>query len=50
MVGSQIAWTSHFKLIDMRPSFERYLARIMPRPAKVRADAIDEALAVKMKG
>ncbi len=48
-VGSQIAWTSQFKLIDLRPSFEHYLARILARPAKLRADAIDEALAAKMK-
>ena len=43
-LGSQIAWGVEFGTFEKRPAFERYLARIMARPAAVRAREIDDAL------
>ena len=44
IVGSQIGWGMMFGLIDKRPAFERYWAGLADRPARVRADGIDNAL------
>jgi glutathione S-transferase len=46
-LGSQIGWGFRFGTIEKRPSFEGYLARIMARPAAVRAREIDDALIPK---
>jgi glutathione S-transferase len=49
-LGSQIGWGTHFGTIEKRPAFTDYLARIMSRPAAVRARQIDDALLAQMKG
>jgi glutathione S-transferase len=43
--GSQIGWGLRFGSIEKRPAFERYWERIAQRPAAVRANQIDGALA-----
>lgn len=43
-VGSHIGWGVQFGTFERRPAFERYLERIMSRPAAVRARQIDDAL------
>ncbi|WP_084396291.1 glutathione S-transferase family protein [Henriciella aquimarina] len=42
--GSQIGWGLQFGTLDKRKAFENYWARISDRPAKKRADEIDNAL------
>jgi glutathione S-transferase len=42
--GSHIGWGMQFGTIEKRPAFERYFARLGPRPAAVRAREIDDAL------
>ena len=43
-VGSQIGWGLRFGSIEPRPAFAAYWGRIKDRPARVRANALDEAL------
>jgi glutathione S-transferase len=43
-VGSHIGWGLMFGTIEKRPAFERYVARLVSRPAAVRAREIDDAL------
>ena len=43
-VGSQIGWGTQFGTLPTRPAFDAYLARIMSRPAAIRAREIDDAL------
>ncbi|MDB5465657.1 MAG: Glutathione S-transferase [Phenylobacterium sp.] len=43
-VGAQIAWGLQFGTIEKRPAFEAYAARLINRPAAVRAREIDDAL------
>lgn len=45
--GGQIGWLTHFGIIEKRPSFADYVARISARPAFVRAQQLDEALIPK---
>jgi glutathione S-transferase len=42
-VGSQIGWGLMFGTIEKRPAFERYVGRLVSRPAAVRAREIDDA-------
>ena len=42
--GSQIGWGLQFKSIEARPAFEKYWARLVDRPAAIRAREIDDAL------
>lgn len=42
-LGSQIGWGLQFGTIDKRPAFEAYWARIAERPARLRANQIDDA-------
>ena len=44
-VGSQVGYGMASNLIEKRPAFERYWARLARRPAAVRARATDDALA-----
>lgn len=44
VLGSQIGWGLLFGSIEKRPAFERYWAGLATRPAKLRADAIDDGL------
>ncbi len=44
ILGSQIGWGLQFGSIEKRPAFERYWAGLADRPAKRRADEIDNAL------
>ena len=44
VLGSQIGWGMMFGMVDKRPVFEAYWARIGQRPAALRARAIDDAL------
>jgi glutathione S-transferase len=43
-VGSHIGFGMQFGTFEKRPAFERYWSRLNARPAKQRADAIDNAL------
>lgn len=45
--GGQIGWLTHFGMIEKRPSFMEYVARITARPAFKRAQERDEALIPK---
>lgn len=42
-VGAHIGWGLQFGSIEKRPAFEAYWSRLAHRPAKCRADAIDDA-------
>jgi len=44
-MGSKIAWSMRGGMLEKRPSFEAYLGRILSRPAAIRANEIDNALA-----
>ena len=46
-VGSHIYWGLEFKSIEMRPAFLDYWSRLENRPPRLRAHALDEALAPK---
>jgi glutathione S-transferase len=46
-LGSHLAWGMQFGTIEKRPAFERYVGRLMVRPAAVRAREIDDALMPK---
>lgn len=43
-VGSQVGWFTQFGMLEKRPAFTDYLARLWDRPAWARARAIDDAL------
>ena len=43
-VGAQLGWLTRFGVIEKRPSFEGYIARLEQRPAFQRAKAIDDKL------
>ncbi len=42
--GAYINWALYTGEIERRDAFERYVARLNERPAKIRADQIDDAL------
>jgi glutathione S-transferase len=47
-VGSHIGWGMQFGSIEQRPAFTDYYARVSGRPARVRAEALDnEAMPAK---
>lgn len=46
-VGSHLAFGMQFGMLEKRPSFERYVGRLMNRPASVRAREMDDALIAK---
>ena len=46
-VGSHIYWGLEFKSIEMRPAFLDYWSRLENRPSRLRAHALDQALAPK---
>ncbi|SFQ97163.1 glutathione S-transferase family protein [Poseidonocella sedimentorum] len=48
-LGSQIGWGLQFGTIDARPGFKDYAARIMSRPAAIRANERDDAAMAKMQ-
>ena len=48
-VGSQIAWGLQFGTFEKTPAFEAYAARILARPAAIRAAEIDDALIAAAK-
>jgi glutathione S-transferase len=43
-VGSAVGWGMMFGTIPKRPAFEAYAARVLSRPAAIRAKEIDDAL------
>jgi len=45
LIGSQLRWTMHFKMIPERKEFLDYVGRMMDRPALKRSTAKDEELA-----
>jgi glutathione S-transferase len=45
VIGSNIRWGTHFKLIPDRPEFAAYSARIAARPAAQRAEEKDKKMA-----
>jgi glutathione S-transferase len=48
-VGSHIGWGLQFGTMEKRPAFEAYTARLLSRPAAVRAREIDDALVAAAK-
>jgi glutathione S-transferase len=44
-VGANLGYGLQFGMIEKRPAFEQYVARLTTRPAAVRAKEIDDALA-----
>jgi glutathione S-transferase len=44
-LASQLGWSMRFGATEKRPTFERYVSRMQGRPAAVRANALDDALA-----
>jgi glutathione S-transferase len=46
-LGSHLGWGMQFGTLEKRPAFERYVGRLMVRPAAVRAREIDDALIPK---
>lgn len=48
-LGSQIGWGTQFGTIEKRPAFSEYLARILTRPAAVKAREIDDQLLAQVK-
>ena len=44
-LGSQLGFGLQFGMIEKRPAFVEYVARLTTRPAAVRAKEIDDALA-----
>jgi glutathione S-transferase len=48
-LGSQLGFGMRFGMIEPRPAFSRYVARLMERPAAKRANAIDDALMPKQE-
>jgi glutathione S-transferase len=45
LVGANLGFGLQFGMIERRPAFEQYVARLTARPAAVRAKQIDDALA-----
>ncbi len=43
-VGSALGWSMQFGMVEKRPAFERYVARLFARPAAQRAKEIDDNL------
>jgi glutathione S-transferase len=43
-LGSQMAFTMQFNMLEKRPLFEAYVARLASRPAAVKARELDDAL------
>jgi glutathione S-transferase len=48
-VGAQIASGMMFGVLEKRPAFESYVARIMARPAAIRAKKLDDDLIAEQK-
>jgi len=46
-VGAQLGWLMQFGVVEKRPAFESYVARLSSRPAAVKARQIDDALMAK---
>ena len=49
-VGSQIGFFMQFGMMEKRPAFEDYVARLQARPAFIRAGELDDKLAAEMQG
>ena len=49
LVGAHLGFQTMFGTIDRRPAFTDFIARIEERPARRRADEIDDALIAKAK-
>jgi glutathione S-transferase len=47
-VGSHLAFGMQFNTIEKRPAFEKYLAKLVARPAAIRAKELDDADAAKL--
>ena len=47
-VGSQIGWGLAFGTLDDRPAFRAYWSRLADRPARLRAEALDNAAAAAL--
>lgn len=43
MMSAYVGWYMGFNLLEARPSFEAYVARIQKRPAAIRANQLDDA-------
>lgn len=47
-VGSQVGWGMQFGTVEPRPAFRAYWERLAGRPARARAEAIDDAAAAAL--
>lgn len=47
-LGSHLMWGMQFGSIEKRPAFEAYVARLVSRPAHLRATELDDALAAEL--
>ncbi len=48
-VGSHLIWGMQFGSIERRPAYEAYVARLVDRPAAVRAREIDDRIQAEMQ-
>jgi glutathione S-transferase len=48
-LGAHLAWGMQFGTIEKRASFQDYVARLQSRPAAVRANQLDDALAAEVQ-
>lgn len=48
-LGSQLAFTMRFGMMEKRPAFEAYVERLQSRPAHLRATQIDDELVAAMQ-
>ena len=48
-MGAQLGFTMQFGVLEKRPAFERYVAKLDARPARQRAQAIDAELIARMQ-
>jgi glutathione S-transferase len=48
LLGSTLRWMLMFKMIEARPSFEDYVARLVARPAWIAADAKNTAVRAEL--
>jgi glutathione S-transferase len=48
-LGAHLGWGMQFGTLERRPAFEAYVARLMARPAAIRANEIDDALVARQQ-
>lgn len=48
-LASQLDWGMRYSILDRKPAWEAYVQPLLQRPAKLRADAIDNELLAQMQ-